>query len=289
MAKGVEKVDVPLAYFLCGMESGAVRAAGGGGARLPEELVIPPGRYAVHGRTYALRREGLYRFLMPGQDNQQRIVFRKEPLALLSGVAWAASHGSRDDKLSVEEWLRIARTQKLIVTCGNVARLGHQLLTQAGVPARLVGASTLGKLNNYDNGHSLLEAFLEGRWTLVDLDVKRLFRRGGRRLGLLGLCDAVAAGDYEFEPISAATGIAVGSFVENGYDYGLFMECGFSTEAGLRAWYGRIMQVPQLRSGEGRFFTVRTAAQRRRAEARYPYLTYLPREEFVRRFYPEGE
>lgn len=286
MTKMVEKLNEPLAYYMIGTTSGVVRAAAGRAAPLPDELVIPPGRYSVHGRTYALKREGLYRFLMPGEDNQQRIVFRKDALALLSGVAWATSHGSRDDKLTVEDWLRIARTQKLIITCGNVARLGHHLLTRADVPARLVGSCTLGKLNNYDNGHSLMEAFLDGRWTLVDLDVKKLFRRGGKRLSLLEFSDAVAADDYEFEPISAAAGIAVGAFVENGYDYGLFMECGFSTEAGLRKWYRRIMQVPSIRSPEGRFFTVRTTAQRRRAEACYPYLAYLPREEFMRRFYP---
>lgn len=289
MATPVEQVNEPLAYHLCGVESRAVAAACGKATPLPADLVIPPGRCSVHGRTYSLKREGLYRFIMPGQDNQQRIVFRRDPLALLSAVAWTASHGSRDDKLTVADWQRIALTQKLIVTCGNIARLGHHLLTQAGIPARLVGASTLGKLNNYDNGHSLMEAFLNGRWTLVDLDVKKLFRRKGRRLSLLEFCDAVAEDDYEFEPISAATGIAVGSFVENGYDYGLFMECGFSTEAGLRKWYRRIMQVPSIRSPEGRFCTVNTPAQRRRAAACYPYLTYLPREEFVKRFYPRTE
>ena len=66
MDKPVEKVNTPLAYHLCGVESRAFAAVAGKAAVLPAELVIPPGRYSVHGRTYALKREGLYRFIMPG-------------------------------------------------------------------------------------------------------------------------------------------------------------------------------------------------------------------------------
>ena len=282
-------VNEPLAFHLCGVAVRPLNPGRGAAPPLPPTLLVPPGRYSVFGRTYALAREGLYRFLRPGVENQQRIVYRKDRLALLSAISWLASHGNRDDKRPLEEWLQIALREKLVITCGNISRLGHHFLGQVGVPSRLVGAKSVGKLNNYDMGHSLMEAYLDGRWVLVDLDVKTLFRRRGKRLSLLEVVEAVAADDYEFEPISKATGIAVAAFVDEGYDYGFFMETAFSTEERVRAWYRRIMVVPAIRAEDGRFFTTRTAAQRRKTAEYYPYLeSYLPWAEFRRKFYPEA-
>lgn len=243
----------PLAFHLCGEHSRRIRPCAGSGVPLPDTLVVPPGRYLVHGRSYELRREGLYRFLNPAIDNQQRIVHRDKPLALISALAWIASHGSRDHAHPREEWAAIAQREKLIITCGSISAFGAGILQAQGVSARVVSASTLAKLNTYDNGHVLLEAKLNGRWTLVDLDVKTMFRRGRRRLSLLEFAAAARTGDYTFERLAAATSFAVGCFVEEGYDYGLFMETAFCTEACLRRWYRRVMMVPSIRADGGRF------------------------------------
>ena len=278
----------PLAYHFQGTEVTRVLGGGGSGRTLPSALVIPPGRYSVHGETYSLETEGLYRFLYPRMDNQQRIVYRNDPVTLLGSISWTASHGSRDNELTMEEWIAIAARQKLIVTCGNIARLGIRLLVDAGIPSRRVGARSLGERNDYDIGHVLMETKLEGRWVLADLDVKYLFRRNGKRLSLLEAVDAIADDDYELEPLSKAAAFAVASFFDKqGYDFGMYMESAFCGEEAVRAWYRRIMMIP-IQYGESEScFTARSDSVRRKAEELYPKLRYLSREHYERKFHRE--
>jgi hypothetical protein len=278
-------VNEPLGYHLAGTAVNVLASQKPSGAPLPSDLIIAPGTYRVFNRAWSCQREGVYRFLLPGKINHQRIVYKKDPWILLSSISWLASHGSRDDQKPIRHWLRLALHEKLVITCGNVARLGQEVLTRFGITSRLVGAKTLGKLNDYDTGHSLLEVHVGGKWVLVDLDAKTLFRRNGRRLNLLEFVAAAAADDYEFEPLSKATGIAVAAFVENGYDYGLFMETVFTTEANLRGWYHRIMGIPIIHEGDKHYVTTANAAQRRKAMQNYTYFTHLDRPEFIRRFY----
>ncbi len=277
--------NAPLAFHLNGIESRPIGPVGGRGRPLPAQLVLPPGRYTVHGKTYRLHSEGLYRFLNPGVGNQQRIIYRKDPLALLSGIAWIASHGSRDHARPRTDWETLALREKVIITCGSVATLTVDILTRQGIPARVVHGKTLEALNTYDNGHVLIEAWLDGRWTLVDPDVKMLFRRGRRRLSLVEFSEASQTGDYTFERLSAATGIAVGCFEENGYDYGLFMETTFCNEACLRRWYKRIMMVPVIRAG-GKWCITGTPSRMRKAARLYERdFAFYSRAEYLREFY----
>ena len=98
-----------------------------GASPLPSSLVIAPGRYAFAGNTYDVREQGLYRFCHPHKDNQQRIVYdarNGNVEALLSGLAWTATHGNSDDGKSKEALTRKATTTKLFITCGTISDVG---------------------------------------------------------------------------------------------------------------------------------------------------------------------
>lgn len=280
-------VNCPLAFHLRGTGIRGLRPCRAAGRALPARLVIPPGVYRVHGRNYRLGAEGLYRFLFPGKGNQQRIVHRRDPVALLSGLSWISTHGSRDNPSPFPALRRAALTRKLVVTCGRVSEFGRQLLARAGIPARVVWSFTLRPTNTYDTGHTMLEVRLGRRWTLVDLDANRLFRRRGKRLSLLEMSEAVEADDFELQPLSAATGTAIGGFTQKGYDYGLWMDTIFVTEPWIRRWYRRVLRIPVLHADGGLFFTVRGSARRRAFERAWEKLkpVWLSRREFVRRFY----
>jgi hypothetical protein len=88
------------------------------------------------------------------------------------------------------------------------------------------------------------------------------------------------------EPLAAATGLAMGHFQGNGYDYGPFMETTFCTETWLRRWHKRIMMVPVISEETVRYFTG-TPAQRRKYARLYPDENHvgLTPEEFAQRFY----
>lgn len=58
--------------------------------------------------------------------------------------------------------------------CGLVAILGVRALLRLGIPARIVAGKSLSpKLAAADNGHTLLEAHLNGRWQAYDLGFNR--------------------------------------------------------------------------------------------------------------------
>ncbi|MFH1476276.1 MAG: hypothetical protein ABIH24_02125 [Verrucomicrobiota bacterium] len=258
------------------------------GRPLPQSLIIMPGIYRVHGCSYDLAKEGLYRFFYPGVENQQRIVYRSDPWSFVSALSWLSSHGNRDNGKSVAAKIKIVMREKLIVTCGDMAAFGAHLLAQHGFQTRRVGSRTLATLNNYDTGHSLAEVKLNGQWVLMDLDVKFFFRHGHRRLTLLEAVEAVGADDYQLEPLAQAVGIAVSNFKDKeGYDYGLWMETLFSNQSGIRNWYRRIMMIPIIYAQGRAFFTTQTKHQLQKARRLWKDLTYLPRADFIKHFYAD--
>lgn len=278
----------PLAFHLYGKKVNPAARGKGEACGLPDELVIPPGTYSVHGTKWHLGCEGLYRFLQPGCCNHQRIVYSADPFALLSGLSWIASHGSRDNGKGFCDLKQMARRGKAILTCKNTACLGEAVCECHGVEVRRVSSRTLENPNGYNDGHELLEVNFDGRWTLVDLDMKYLFLGDNGRLSLLEFAAASQNGRYSFEALASATRVAVGHWCENGYDYGLWGETIFSTECQLRSWYRRIMMVPVIPNGGVNYSTASTCAQAGRAREMYPdlKLEFLPVKEFGAKFYP---
>ena len=92
-----------------------------GGKMIPDELIIDKGEYTFHGKNYDLNREGIYRFVYPGIENKQRIVFEKNVDALLSSIAWIYSHGNKDDGKNYDSILNKAKNTKIFATCGSVS------------------------------------------------------------------------------------------------------------------------------------------------------------------------
>jgi len=278
-------VNKPMAFFCCRTEVTEIHPRPGPAVALPRRLVIPPGRYRAHGRTYALTREGLYRFLFPGTGNQQRIVYRRNIPALLSAVAWLQTHGKRDVDKNFQALKTQALKEKLIITCGYISSFGCQLLTELGIPCRRVNSLSLQELNTYDNGHSLVEVKLNERWILVDLDMGFLFRSGGKRLALLDAAHAVRLNRYDLEPLCAAAPFSVCCFrAENkpsGYDYGLWIETMLHSPACVRRWYRRILMVPYI----DKYITVERASDTAKARRLWPQYNLIAPKEFIRKYY----
>ncbi len=143
---------------------------------LPDKLVIPPGRYAVAGQIYNLRREGAYRIRI-GDQRLNRIAFAKRPSALLSGLAWYQRHSVfEDDRYYaqdgwVERYEEIANRQKLQISCGVVSALAVELLRRRGFEARRVSLLTDSELVHDDSyGHTLMEVRIGRSWKLFDVD-----------------------------------------------------------------------------------------------------------------------
>ena len=175
---------------------------------LPSSLVIAPGRYAFHGKTYDLQKQGLYRFICPFKENQQRIVYDANGgnvEALLSGLAWCVSHGNSDNSKSQEALTQKATTAKLFITCGNISQWALQILQSYKIRARPADTLTLDEWNSYDNGHSMIEVYREDlkKWVLYDLDGNACFLHKRAPLSLVEMIERAASGDYEIKLLAA--------------------------------------------------------------------------------------
>ena len=252
---------------------------------LPDDLVIEPGVYRVHGRTIGMEAEGLYRFIYPGKENVQRIVYRSDVTAFVSAVCWIHSHGCRDDDVPHEDRVEMAKTGKLIMICGHICDFAAELFSARGIRCRCVnGRSMEEKDGGFNTGHVVLEVCLDGRWVAYDIDTNALYRHAGRQLDLLETVRQIQADDYEVVPLASWNEMASGSFLKDGYDGALWMEtevCGPGAE-GWRRWRRRVMGLPIIWADEGGVITC-PDSERVRAKEMWPELTWVSEDEYRRR------
>ena len=263
---------------------------------LPETLIIPPGRYKVNGKLYDCENEGLYRFVYPFKNNQQRIVYKRTLLAILSGIAWIASHGNSDNSKSLDQLTSEALKSKLSINCGPISSWANYLLNDVGVKSRKVGALTLEEWNSYDNGHAMIEVYRgkHGGWELYDLDNNGYFTHNGSMLSLIDFVKCVNLGEYEINDIANDIRLDVSGMKHkmSGYDFALFSESAVFAESGggkLRKWYKRVIQVPRIWEDGYAYFTFVDKSDLSwkidRVESYSDRFRYLDYADFMKKFY----
>lgn len=280
---GKQFFDHPISYFLEGNTIEKNLSIDKKGQSLPDNLIIPPGIYKVYGQNYQLEKEGLYRFLDPTNANQQRIVYYSDVNALLSSIAWISVHGMKDVNKSPQELEKKAKIEKLSLNCGAVSLFAKHLLDEQKIKNRIVTSLTLEEWNSYNNGHTMIEVFLDGKWKVFDLDNNVIFNKNGQSLNFLDLSEAVSADNYSIEKIADDPFYDVGGSVEANYNYSFYFETTLLNEKALRDWYKRSLQVPMV--GENSIYYFFDETHRLQIESYSKSYKYLPRDEFMRKFY----
>jgi hypothetical protein len=281
--------NTPLVYyaFLDNIELVQSSPINKGALEIPGSLIIRPGIYVFYDNVYDLRREGLYRFIYPGQKNHQRIVYAQNVTALLSAIAWIHSHGNSDDKKQLAEINRKALHAKLFMTCGKIASWARKVLESDAVKARIVTTLTLDSWNAYDNGHTMIEVYFENyrKWIVYDLDNNAYFTHDGSPLSLIELVKYIATGGYEVKYLASDIKLDVSNFIDHStaYDYAFLSEFNLANEKLLRHWYRRVMQVPLIEDGDYYYFF--DGANRTRIANYSRKYIYVDEWEFMRKFY----
>ncbi len=282
--------DEPLVFYLNGTKVLRVdksRLAGQRPKPLPDQLIITSGTYSFAGGSYRLQKEGLYRFLLPGRTNLQRIVYETDIDSFLSAISWIHSHGNSDAQRSEEELTEKALHSKLLITCSEVSRWGKYLLASRGIKSRLVGGVTLEKWNSYDDGHDLIEVWRSKwqKWVLYDLDNSNYFihRQNARPMSLVEFVKAVPDNHYEIIHISSPAPLDAGNFKSReGYDYAFYIEAILSN---IRKWYMRVMQVPLIYDDAEKKFFFYDVRFSQRVRLHDPNDKFIPENEFMKKFY----
>jgi len=233
-------------------------------------LIVPAGEPApvieFAGRAYALREEGLFRFLRRPEDRAapedsgvRNLIFLRRPEAtipFLRAVSRLIAHGSRDEKhATAVVQTRLIDRPWIVTTCGPARDLLAALLRELSPRYQLRAVDTTaapGPENGFDDGHSVLEirggAFAD--WTLVDIDQGLLFRAGGDRfLDTAALLDAWAKGAAVRYAALSPKEIDL-SFLgtepqRQGYNFAVYEQHVMRYPAERDRWYRRVLQRPR--------------------------------------------
>lgn len=254
---------------------------------LPPSLIILPGKFNFHGISYELKKEGLYRFVYPGKENQQRIVYEKNVDALLSSIAWIYAHGNSDDEKSYSEINAKALHSKIFATCGSISEWTCRLLESTGIRCRIISTLTLEPWNSYDNGHIMIEVYRKdyNKWVVYDLDNNSYFSSKGTPLSLIEFAEHAANENYEINYIASNSNVDFANFIDNetNYDYAFLLEARFANDYSRKQWYKRVMQVPMVVDGKYNYFFNDTNISR--VQSYSNYYKHLNKKQFLEKFY----
>lgn len=190
---------IPIAYFALNHHLEIVPPQPGGypAPPLPDQLVIAPGRYSHYGNTYHFDREGLWRLLRRGEDQQQRIVFNGSLEALLSSLAWVTISGTGHADLPAQERERACMTSSLSLLCGKTTEFALTVLQRLGFRARAVVGYAVRVMSIFSgNGHTGLEVYspADGKWVFIDILFKTFVSHAGDKLSFLELVGHLGRG-----------------------------------------------------------------------------------------------
>ena len=247
---------------------------------IPDDLVIPPAVYEYQGGSLDLSKEGLHRILSPPTYITQRITFKDDVKSLLAALSMLTSHGYTHDWLGSTEAKAIALTSKLSMTCGSAAAFAQAVLAEQGVRSRVCGGVTIGDYNDYDNGHTMLEVMVGGRYRVFDMSTKRLFEDS-----ILSVCCQIVTECIPpHEVFHTQNLVASTPMMLNGIDFHLLCEEMLKDDASVLKWYRRVLQVPFIQEGDEFFYTCRDS-DREVVSTQFYFWQYLSEMEFIKKFY----
>lgn len=154
---------------------------------------------------------------------------------------------------------------------------------------------TLENWNSFDNGHTLLEVDVEGKWCLFDPTFCSWISVGGKLVSLVEATSSLRSGsaDLQLEPLMDSSDSRLSSYAprklrgEPRFESSLFFESNYFFPGNDRvSWYQRVLQVPGIQH-EGSWslgFETEKEAQKIRTYSS----TYnpIPMRDFLESFYP---
>jgi len=256
------------------------------GLPLPEELIIKPGVYTMDSLQFDLRQEGLVRIMEIGSSNTQRIVFRYDTLALLSGLAWVITHGNADNNKSYDELEEKALTDKVFLTCGHTANWVVNLLRKRGIPAREVMILTLDKWNDYDNGHNMTEVYIGNKWLLFDIDHNKYFVTENGQADLRDFQKRLKDSTLVLKDLAADPVFQSGWENSDGYGLSFLSEMNSTDKESLLKWYGRNSNVILIEQNDSMYFQLTDKQEVNARILSYSsFINGIEPDEFERKFY----
>ncbi|MDG2989983.1 transglutaminase-like domain-containing protein [Candidatus Synechococcus calcipolaris G9] len=210
---------------------------------LSSDIIQSPGYVIIERSVYDLTESGLYRFYKLNTFNEQRIVV-KTPFDIFNFIGYLWEYGFLDF-LSSELQIERQKLKHGVITaaCSDLSRLAAMLLNQVGIETRLVASATLESWNGFDDGHTFLEIKNDfGEWIVYDPSFSVLFYLKEQPTNLINICKYLKHNNVTLHLLPANRGHS--HFINQGYDYGFWVDERNINKEALLEWYKHVIQVP---------------------------------------------
>lgn len=152
------------------------------------------GIYTLGGETWDCKRQGLYRFMVSGEQFIRNRIVVDDPIdvyALISAICWNHVHGSGDEGYDNQTLSNMGRYQRWRLRCGYIVDLVLWLLPQLGLSGRKINVYTREPRNGHDDGHVVLDT-AHGMWDFTNGCYWR--DAGGKHLSTTAIIRHIANG-----------------------------------------------------------------------------------------------
>lgn len=258
---------------------------------LPETLLMTGSRYVFQGQLFDCRHPGLYRFIAPQHNQQQRVVPSLEsPVETLLCLSLIALRGNSDHRLARHRLEYFCRQRFLRLTCGPLSSFLAHLLQQTGIGCRIVYSYTVNSWNTYNNGHVLLEVWETSlhKQVVVDVDKKAVFYGNGQLLSLMELTEFIHFQiPFTVQNISPVTLLDWSGFQERvtGFSYAFLEYLMHANSQGILPTLERICQIPSIEENGVQYACCWTREQYDFCRQNFPQFVFSTPQEFTERFY----
>lgn len=275
--------DTILAYhtYLMDMTPLGVQAVNDGGI-MPSGLFIQPGRYKAFGQTYDMTTPGLYRFFSYADlTTIQRIAYSQtDPLPVISGMQWIFTQSYVENSLTNAQLTNIAKYDKLRISCGKAVAYMTWLMPQFGYQARYAGAITQEQWNYVNDGHAMVEIYIDGEWILFDLAFNTRFWRDSEPLSLYEVASDLSTVDVEY--MAFDTAYDVSGLWYQGHSLGSLFEPMMDPVL-LKDYYARMLDSLIVQDGSKYYYYDAGAYDAQMQGWRY---VKIPKEQWLQMMYP---
>lgn len=212
---------------------------------LPDTLVIESGIYRVGENVVNCSKPGVYRFIEMGSSFKQRYVKHHRELENLASVGELWVVGNVDDKEFQgrdSKYRQITMAKVPNLSCGFTAKLAIEVLKDCGICAReIMGVDV--DWDGYDDGHTLLEVLMGGRWVVYDPSYLVLFKYDLEYVNFLELVQHIEKGnEIQIDRFSRLS--PVGIWRDGDCELTQWAIHKFVSDSYLMQWYRRVFKVP---------------------------------------------
>lgn len=243
-------------------------------------------KFTIKNQT--ISHSGLYRLIdFKNGGGRQFNILSGNVINDLISLMPCFDRGNRDDYLSYKQKTKKLFIDNLSLTCGPVSRFVKSWLEEfyPNVEARIVHWFTEKEMNEYDNGHTCLEVYIEKfkKWIVFDFNRACLYKQDKVYLSALECNSSMN------EDLCYINHVVDPSFNTKGISY-VFFEKFMKAEDGKKTFLDRIFGVCIIEENE-RFYAVGRSNKDSDSIIRQHYnnIKLMTQNEFEKKFYSKME